>query len=147
MHVEGGRALGVDYGAKRIGLALSDPTGTLATPWETMTRRAGKRPPVARLAQVATEKRVAAIVFGLPLGLDGEENEWCAEVRSVGEAVGDRAELPVWFVDERMTSVRAEREIRSSGLKKTDREDKARIDATAASIILQAWLDSPGIAR
>jgi len=141
------RALGIDYGLKRIGLAVSDPTGTIATPLETLQRRAGKRPPLARLEELGRELEVERLVVGLPLGLDGEETEWCAEVRSVGERLGERLGVPVSFVDERMTSVRAQQAIRSVGLPRQEREKKERVDAAAAQLILQAWLDQPGIAR
>ena len=90
---------------------------------------------------LAREKNVEHLVVGLPLGLDGKENEWCQEVRSVGERLAERLCLEVSFVDERMTSVRAERGVRASGLPKRKREDKRRIDAAAAQLILQAWLD------
>ena len=141
------RALGIDYGLKRIGLAVSDPTGTIATPLETLQRRAGKRPPLARLERLGRELSVEQLVVGLPLGLDGEETEWCAEVRSVGEQLSGRLGVPVSFVDERMTSVRAQRAVRSVGLPRQERERKERVDAAAAQLILQAWLDQPGIAR
>jgi putative Holliday junction resolvase len=141
------RALGIDYGLKRIGLAVSDPTGTIATPLETLQRRAGKRPPLTRLAELGRELSVEQLVVGLPLGLDGEETEWCAEVRSVGEQLALRLGVPVSFVDERMTSVRAQRAVRSVGLPRQERERKDRVDAAAAQLILQAWLDQPGIAR
>jgi len=141
------RALGVDFGEKRIGLAVSDPTNTLATPLETVHRRAGKRPPIARIAEIARSFDVEHVVVGLPLGLDGEENPWCVEVRAMGEKLGARLDSAVSFVDERMTSVRAERAVRSIGLSKRDREQKGRIDAAAAQLILQSWLDHPEIAR
>jgi len=139
--------LGVDFGQKRIGLSVSDPTGTVATPLETVQRRSGKRPPLARLERIARDFSVEHVVVGLPLGLDGEETEWCREVRGLGEQLGERLGVPVSFVDERLTSVRAERAIRSMGLPKQERERKGRIDAAAAQLILQAWLDQPGIAR
>jgi len=141
------RALGIDFGMKRIGLAVSDPTGTVATPLETLQRRAGKRPPLATMEKLGRELSVEHVVVGLPLDLQGEETEWCAEVRSVGERLADRLGVPVSFVDERMTSVRAERAVRSVGLRKQERERKERIDAAAAQLILQAWLDEPRIAR
>lgn len=135
------RFLGIDYGERRVGLALSDPTGLIAQPHATLKRRRGKRPPVAAVAAVVREHDVVAIVVGLPLGLDGEENDWTREVRSFGDAVGERTSLPVHYVDERMTSVRAERAVRSIGLPKRERERKGRIDAAAAALILQAYLD------
>lgn len=81
------------------------------------------------------------VVVGLPLDLAGEENEWCAEVREAGDALGERLEVPVAYVDERMTSVRATRAVRSVGLNKKQREEKGRVDAAAAALILQTWLD------
>lgn len=141
------RVLGVDFGAKRVGLAVSDPTGTVATPLETLQRRPGKRPPLAKLEELGRELSVERVVMGLPLGLDGEEGDWCAEVRDVGARLGARLGVPVSFVDERLTSVRAERTIRSMGLPRQERERKERVDAAAAQLILQAWLDEPGIER
>ena len=139
------RVLGIDYGLRRIGLALSDPTGTIASPLETVMRRAGKRPPITKLETIARERDADHLVVGLPLSLDGSESEWCAEVRSVGERLAERLSLEVSFVDERMTSVRAERAVRASGLPKRKREDKRRIDAAAAQLILQAWLAQRGM--
>ena len=81
------------------------------------------------------------LIVGLPLGLDGKENDWCAEVREVGDALAGRLEVPVAYVDERFSSVQAEHAIRSIGLKKRAREDKGRVDAAAAALILQSWLD------
>lgn len=135
------RALGIDFGERRIGLALSDPTGTLASPLETVTRRAGKRPPLAKLEELARANEVVQLVVGLPLARSGGETPWCQEVRRMGDALAVRLSLPVDYVDERMTSLRAERAIRSIGLPKAQREKKGRIDAAAAAIILQAWLD------
>lgn len=132
---------------KRIGLAVSDPTGTVATPLETLRRRPGKRPPLAKMEQLGRDLSVEHLVVGLPLDLEGEETEWCAEVRALGARLGERLGVPVAFVDERMTSVRAERAIRSMGLRKQERERKERVDAAAAQLILQAWLDEPRIAR
>ena len=135
------RVLGIDFGERRIGLAVSDPTGTLATPMPTMKRRAGKRPPLAALLEIIQEKDVGTIVLGLPLTLAGDDSDWTRAVREVGAALSKRSGLPVHFVDERFTSVRAERAIRSIGLPKKKREEKGRVDAAAAVLILQGWLD------
>lgn len=126
---------------------MSDPTNTVATPLETLVRRAGKRPPVARMAEIAREYEVGQIVVGLPLALAGEETEWCAEIREVGTKLGERVGVPVAYVDERMTSVRAERAIRATGLSRSARAEKGRVDAAAAQLILQAWLNNPAVAR
>jgi len=141
------RVLGVDFGEKRVGLAVSDPTGTVATPLETLKRRTGKRAPIAEMERIGKSLGVEHVVVGLPLDLKGEENSWCQEVRDVGVRLGERLGVGVSFVDERLTSVRAQRAVRASGLPKHQRELKERVDAAAAQLILQAWLDAPTIAR
>jgi len=138
------RVLGIDFGERRVGVAVSDPTGTLASPLPTLKRRAGKRPPLAALAALAQEYEVGALVMGLPLTPSGDESEWTKEVREVGEALARRTGLPIHFMDERFTSVQAERAIRSLGLPKHKREQKERVDAAAAILILQLWLDRQG---
>jgi putative holliday junction resolvase len=136
------RVLGIDYGERRIGLAISDPTATIAQPLPTLERRRGKRPPVAPLARLAQEQGVGAIVVGLPLTPAGDESDWTSEVRAFGTALAERTGLPVAYMDERMTSARAERAVRSMGLARRQREEKGRVDAAAAMLILQAYLDS-----
>ena len=131
----------MDYGLRRIGLAVSDPTGTLASPVDTLVRRRGKRPPLRRMEEIARERDVDMLIVGLPLDLEGSENDWCAEVREVGDALAGRLDVPVAYVDERFTSVQAEQAVRSIGLRKKAREDKGRVDAAAAAVILQSWLD------
>jgi putative Holliday junction resolvase len=133
--------LGIDYGLRRIGLAVSDPTATIARPLPTLTRRRGKRPPIQAVADIAREQEVEAAVIGLPLNLEGEESDWTAEVRAFGNTLAERAGIDVQFLDERFTSARAERAVRALGLRRSQREDKARIDAAAATLILQAFLD------
>jgi putative Holliday junction resolvase len=135
------RVLGIDFGERRVGVAVSDPTGTLASPLPTLKRRAGKRPPLAALEALAAEYEVVALVMGLPLDPSGEESEWSRKVREVGDALARRTELPIHYVDERFTSVQAERAVRGIGLPKTKREEKGRIDAAAAVLILQSWLN------
>ena len=135
------RALGIDFGDRRIGLALSDPTGTLASPLTTLTYRLGKRPPLGEIERVAREAEVVHLVVGLPLDLAGEETDRCAAARKVGDSLSQRLGVPVDYVDERMTSVRAERLVRSAGLPRSRREQKGRVDAAAAALILQGWLD------
>jgi putative holliday junction resolvase len=135
-----GRILGVDYGQRRIGLALSDPTATIASPLGTLTRRAGKRPPWAELMRLVEEHEVDELVIGLPLDLRGDEGEWAAGVRAFGEQLGRRTDLVVHWIDERMSSVMAERAVRELGLRRRQREDKTRIDAAAAAVLLQRYL-------
>ncbi len=135
------RILGVDYGERRIGLAVSDPTATIASPLPTLLRRRGKRPPVARVAETAGQLGVQRIVIGLPLTSEGEEDEWTREVRDFGDKLASRTGLPVDYIDERFTSARAERTLRELGLERSAREQKGLVDATAAVLILQAYLD------
>jgi putative holliday junction resolvase len=135
------RVIGIDYGARRVGIAMSDPTATIAQPLTVLTRRAGKRPPVQAVADLVAEHQVTHIVVGLPLTLAGEENDWTAEVRQFGEKLAERTGAGVSFADERLTSVIAERAVRSLGLRRSERERKERVDAAAAVLILQAYLD------
>jgi len=114
----------------------------IAQPLPTVMRRRGKRPPVAEVAGIAQERQAESIVVGLPLDEHGDESDWTAEVRSFGEKLADRVSLPLHFVDERMTSARAQRAIREAGLSRSQRERKDLVDATAAVIILQTHLDS-----
>ena len=135
------RVLGIDFGERRVGLALSDPSATIATPLPTMVRRAGKRPPVAAIVEIIQKNDVDRAVVGLPLDLSGEETEWTAQVRDFARKLSERAGIPVDFLDERLTSVQAERAVRSIGLKRSEREQKGRIDAAAAVLLLQTFLN------
>jgi putative Holliday junction resolvase len=135
------RVLGIDFGERRIGLALSDPSATIAQPLPTLTRRAGKRPPIAAIIEIIQQQAVARAVVGLPLNLGGDETEWTATVRDFASKLQERAQVPVEFIDERLTSVQAERAVRNSGLKRSQREQKDRIDAAAAVLLLQTYLD------
>ena len=136
------RVLAVDYGERRIGLAISDPLGMIAQPLPTLTRRRGKRPPIGEIERIVTERDVGELVIGLPLTSEGDESEWTAEVRAFAEKLATRTARPVHFLDERMTSARAERAIREAGLSRSQRQDKGLVDATAAVIILQTHLDA-----
>lgn len=136
-----GRVLGVDYGERRVGVALSDPTATIAQPLTVLVRRAGKRPPVQAIVNLITQHEVAHLVVGLPLTLAGDENAWTTEVRAFGQKVAARAGVGVTFADERLSSAAAERTVRSLGLPRGERERKERVDVTAAVIILQGYLD------
>lgn len=138
---ESGRVLGVDLGDRRIGMAVSDPTGTIAQPLPTLKKRAGKRMPVKAVVELVREHHARAVVLGLPLAPSGEETEWCRKVRTFGDQVSGRADVGVHYIDERYTSARAERAIKEIGLPRRKRAEKERIDAAAAVLILQAWLD------
>lgn len=136
------RILGIDYGERRIGIAISDPSATIAQPLTVLTRRAGKRPPVQAIADLIEQHDAQHVVIGLPLTLAGDESDWTREVRAFGNKLALRARTGVSFADERLSSVAAERAVRSLGLKRSEREQKERIDAAAAMLILQSYLDS-----
>ncbi|MEO7217447.1 MAG: Holliday junction resolvase RuvX [Gemmatimonadaceae bacterium] len=136
-----GRLLAVDYGEKRIGLAISDPTGTIASPAGFIARRAGKRPPVAELIKQAESLEAKGFVLGLPLDGAGEETPRCAEVRVVGAALIKRTGLPVRYVDERYTTSAALRSVRDMG--GSTRGRKGDVDAMAAALLLQHALNLP----
>lgn len=133
--------MAVDYGRKRIGLAISDTLGMIATPAGFISRREGKRPPIAEIIRRATELEAAGYIFGLPLDGDGNETEWTAEVRAVGDEVARRTNLPVRYLDERFTTSTALRTMRELG--QTTRGRKGEVDALAATILLQHALNGP----
>jgi putative Holliday junction resolvase len=135
------RLLAIDYGDRRIGLAVSDPTGTIASPAGHIERRAGKRPPIAELIRRAEALGVAGVVLGLPLNADGEDTPRAAEVRAVGAALGARTGLAIRYVDERFTTAAALRAVRAMG--GSTRGRKGDVDALAATVLLQHALSLP----
>jgi putative Holliday junction resolvase len=132
-------ALGIDVGTVRVGLAGSDETGTIATPLRTVPRQ-----PAARLwrevAQVVVDRLPERIVVGLPLKLDGSEGDSAVDARGVAEQLHRRTGLPVEMWDERFTTVAAERSLIAAGQRRARRRET--IDAVAATLLLQSWLDS-----
>ena len=135
-----GRILAIDWGEVRIGLALSDETQTLASPLDTLVRRAGKRFPMGRLLQLVSDYELVGIVVGLPLTPEGLEEESAVAARTLAEMVGRRTSLPVVLWDERMSTARALRAVREQG--GTTRGRKGDIDALAASVLLQHFLEA-----
>ena len=132
-----GRVLGIDYGERRIGLALSDSLGITAQPLETIPNRGAKTLPV--LLQKIQELEVTRAVIGLPRHMNGEEGEKAREARAFGEALAIKSGLPVEYSDERLTTLAANRmlsETNMSGAKK-----RAVVDKLAAALILQTWMD------
>ncbi|MDQ6846229.1 MAG: Holliday junction resolvase RuvX [Candidatus Dormibacteraeota bacterium] len=132
-------ALGVDVGTVRVGLAGSDETGVIATPLRTVPRQ-----PAARLwrevREVVEERLPARIVVGLPRRLDGSEGESAADARTVADQLHKRTGLPVEMWDERFTTAAAERSLIAAGQRRAQR--RRAIDAVAATLLLQSWLDS-----
>lgn len=136
------RVLCIDYGERRIGIAVSDPTRTIAQPLPTIQRRRGKRPPYSRIVQLVEEYDVESIVIGLPLDAAGDEGEAAAATREFGEALRGRTGLVVSYLDERFSSARAQRELTRLELPATARREKGRVDAMAALLLLQSYLDA-----
>jgi putative Holliday junction resolvase len=131
--------LAVDWGGKRFGVAISDPGRLIAQPLTTLTRRPKQRAPVGAVVRLAREHAATQLIVGLPLTPEGDEGPAARDARAFGTAIAARAELPVAFVDERMSTARALAAAREAGV--TDRHSRSRIDQMAAVAILQGWLD------
>lgn len=134
------RFMGIDYGEKRVGIAISDPLGMIASPAGFIARRAGKRAPVSKIMDRAKELEARGFVIGLPLDGEGVETEWTAEVRAFGAELAKRTEMQVIYVDERFSTATALRAIRELG--QSTRGRKGDVDALAASVLLQNVLDT-----
>jgi len=139
VYVHRKRMLGIDYGTRRIGLALSDPLGIIATPLETI---ANDNAAVERIAAIVDRERTTTVVVGMPFNLKGEKAKKAVEVETFVALLGKhvRAEIILW--DERFTSTIAQQTLRTMGAKKKDRQKKSTIDSMAAAIILQSFLSS-----
>ena len=135
------RLLAVDYGERRVGLAVSDPTGTIASPAGFILRRPGKRPPVAELVRRAEALEAEGFVLGLPLDDEGDETPRAAEVRKIAAELEKRTGLPTRLVDERYTTAAALRAVREMG--GSTRGRKGDVDALAATLLLQHALQLP----
>lgn len=136
------RIMGLDYGAKTVGVAISDEMLLTAQPVETIKReRAGKlRQTLARIETLMKEYDVEKVVIGLPKKLNNEEGDRCDKTREFGDMVERRSGLEVIYQDERLTTVAADAVLAEGGVRKENR--KEYIDKVAASIILQGYLDS-----
>ncbi|MFN3346700.1 MAG: Holliday junction resolvase RuvX [Candidatus Bipolaricaulaceae bacterium] len=132
------RVLALDVGERRVGLARTDETGTLAVPHGVYVRK-GWEEDVRKLAELARDLGAEALVVGLPLHMDGRVSPQAQEVRAFAEAVAREAALPLHFVDERWTTAEVERVLGEAGL--PPRKRKGKVDALSAVLILQAWLD------
>ena len=133
-----GRRVGVDVGDVRIGVAVSDPDGMLATPLETVP---GGPDAVSRLAAIVAEHEALECVVGLPLSLSGREGPAAVKVRAFAAGLRDAiAPVPVRLIDERMSTMTADGQLRESG--RSGASKRAIIDQAAATVILQAALDA-----
>jgi putative Holliday junction resolvase len=135
-----GRVLGVDVGTVRVGLALSDPTGTLASPLETL-RRAKNNSDLDRLAALVVEHEVSEVVVGEPVHLSGASGASAQDASNYAQELADRIpDVPVILIDERLSTVTAASHLREGGI--DSRKQRAVIDQAAAVVILQQFLDS-----
>jgi len=144
-----GRALGVDLGAKRIGLALSDPSGILATPYDTIVRTGDVVAERGKIVAAAQEAEAVVIVVGLPRALSGKLGEAAraalAEVEALQELTRDLG-IEVDTYDERFTTMIAHQGLQQAHPRKQRRQKAKReqVDAAAATVLLQSWLDARG---
>lgn len=136
---ERGRLLAIDYGERRVGLAISDPTGTIASPAGVIVRRAGKRPPIAEIMRRAEALEARGFVVGLPLDGEGNDTPRSMECRAVSVELSRRTGLSVELVDERYTTAAALRAVREMG--GSTRGRKGDVDALAAAVLLQQVLN------
>ena len=134
-----GRVAGIDFGTVRIGIAISDPGRTIASPYENYTRR-GPEQDARRMRRLVDEEQITLLVVGLPVHLDGGESQKSAEARQFGQWLHEVTGVGVEFFDERFTSAEAEHYLLDAGLTKKRR--KQRMDMLAAQILLSAYLES-----
>jgi putative holliday junction resolvase len=134
-----GRYLALDYGQKRVGLAISDELGIIASPAGFIARRAGRRPPIAEIVRRAEALEAKGFVVGLPLDGNGDETDWTREVRAVGAELEKRTGLPVRYLDERYTTAASLRAVREMG--GSTRGRRGDVDSMAAAILLQNALN------
>ena len=136
------KALGIDYGEARIGVAVTDDLGMMAHPVETVSNKDPNRPATERIAEIATERKVTHLIIGLPLRMDGSEGTAAEKVRKFVEKLRPALapSIVIEEVDERLSTVEAQRQLHASG--KTAKSSKPVIDQAAAVVILQDWLDA-----
>ena len=132
------RVLAVDPGSRRVGLAISDPTGTIAQPLDTLDAEPDATL-VTRLAQTARLQEAARIVVGLPRRMDGSDGPAAKSARRLADALRRTSGIPVELVDERLTSVAAERSLIAGGVRRAKR--RTTVDRVAAILLLQSYLD------
>jgi putative holliday junction resolvase len=139
------RVLALDLGSKRVGVAVSDRSGILASPLTTIQRTGDRRAEHAAVAAVVSSEGASLVVVGLPLNMDGSSGPAAraaeAEAAELGAVLGQLG-VTVELADERLTTVTADRVLRDQGRK--GRERRQVVDRTAAAVLLQAWLDGPG---
>ena len=135
------RALGLDLGERRIGVALSDSAGAVATPYELLERSQNRTEDHRRIVALVTETSAEVVVVGLPLSLDGSRGPAARAVEAEVAELHERLAVPVELWDERLSTVEAAKRLRSVGRPRAARR-RGTIDQVAATVILQAWLDA-----
>ena len=133
------RALGLDLGSKRIGVALSTSDGSMATPYEVVERGRDHERDHQRIKELATDTGAELLVVGLPLSLDGTDGPAATAARAEARELEASTGLPVEMWDERLTTVSADRDLRALDL--DARARRRVVDQVAAAVMLQAWLD------
>lgn len=131
-----GRVLALDVGDKRIGVAVSDPTRTIASPLETYTR-VGYGPDAKYIGALCERYETADVLLGLPLNMDGTAGAQAEKTKAFGNKLSE-AGLHVFYTDERLTTVTAQRALIEGGMRR--RERKRHVDKVAAAVILEQWL-------
>lgn len=136
------RWMGLDFGTKTVGVAISDELGITAQPIETITRKVNTklRRTLARIEQLVDEYSVTEIVLGYPKNMDNSEGTRVEQTKQFGQMVEKRVNLPVIFWDERLTTVESERILIEANIRRENR--KAYIDQMAAVLILQSYMDA-----
>jgi len=135
-----GRLLGIDWGEKRIGVAISDESQILAQPLTTLTRRAGKRFPMSQLLAHVEAHHVVGVVVGLPLDEHGDEGDAARAARALAADIAHRSGRPTDLWDERLTTARIRQAVHEMGGKTRGRAGD--VDALAAALLLQHYLDA-----
>jgi len=134
------RALGLDLGQKRVGVAVSDSAGALAMPIEVLDRLGNRTREHRAIAQLVEEWDVEIVVVGLPYNMDGTVGSQARRYAAEAKALGDTLDVPVVLYDERLTTVTAERSLMEQNVNAQHR--RHIIDKVAASVMLQSWLDA-----
>lgn len=132
--------MALDYGRRRIGVAISDPGRILASPHSVIEYRGAAGAPPSELIGLLREIGPTEVLLGIPLNMDGSEGEMASETRRFGAAIGEKLEIPVIERDERLSSIEADRRIRESGLPRGKRQEKGRRDMMAAAVLLEDYL-------
>ena len=134
------RAGGVDLGERRIGVAVSDSAGQIATPYEVLHRTDSRDEDHRRIAAIVADVEAEVLIVGLPLSLDGTEGKAAQAARDEADQIQALFPIPVEMHDERFTTVEAEHRLKEQNL--NARAQRKVVDKVAAAILLQAWLDS-----